>query len=596
MIQAPPTTIGGIIRRIGPGLVLAGSIVGSGELIATTITGAQAGFWLLWLIVIGCVIKVFTQIELGRYAICGAKTTLVAVNEVPGPRMSLHVGDRTARGNWILWFWFLMFLASLGQLGGIVGGVGQALAISWPLSEEGRRYNAELDAQVQHPAKESELRGERAARDKALAAMADADASATEALQLKVSKIDDHIAVIETEITDLIPKVEQYDKKVEFHKKLAEKQAELARYRAAVADDDTSERAAEVRIIMATLQTDVDKELSKLKKGKFTPIYSPNDPYIWSYIIASISAVMLFIGRYKFIEKFVIIMVGTFTVVTILNVVALQFHEAWAVSWDDLVNGFRFQGPKLTVDQKLSGMRPLATALATFGIIGVGASELVAYPYWCLEKGYARFTGPRDQSDAWAERARGWLRVMRWDAWCSMVVYTVATVAFYLLGAAILHRAGLQPSGKDMIRMLGVMYEPVFGATAQYLFLFGAFAVLYSTFFVANAAHTRMATDVLVALKITTLSDRARLRWIRGFAILFPMSCATIYYVFPKPVTLILISGTMQALMLPMLGVAALYFRYKRCDPRLKPNLLWDLMLWLSLVGFMIVALVKLFG
>ncbi len=38
-------------------------------------------------------------------------------------------------------------------------------------------------------------------------------------------------------------------------------------------------------------------------------------------------------------------------------------------------------------------MNPIGTALATFGIIGVGAAELVVYPYWCLEKGYARFTG-----------------------------------------------------------------------------------------------------------------------------------------------------------------------------------------------------------
>ena len=63
MIEEPPTSLFGILRRLGPGLIVAGSIVGSGELIATTKTGAEAGFWLLWLIIIGCVIKVFTQVE-----------------------------------------------------------------------------------------------------------------------------------------------------------------------------------------------------------------------------------------------------------------------------------------------------------------------------------------------------------------------------------------------------------------------------------------------------------------------------------------------------------------------------------------------------
>jgi hypothetical protein len=35
-IQTPPHTVGGILSRLGPGLIIAASIVGSGELIATT--------------------------------------------------------------------------------------------------------------------------------------------------------------------------------------------------------------------------------------------------------------------------------------------------------------------------------------------------------------------------------------------------------------------------------------------------------------------------------------------------------------------------------------------------------------------------------
>ena len=52
-------------RQIGPGIILAGAIVGSGELIVTTSLGAQHGYIFLWLILFSCVIKVFLQIELG---------------------------------------------------------------------------------------------------------------------------------------------------------------------------------------------------------------------------------------------------------------------------------------------------------------------------------------------------------------------------------------------------------------------------------------------------------------------------------------------------------------------------------------------------
>ena len=137
-IKEPPQTIGGILRHLGPGLIIAGSIVGSGELIATTIVGAEAGFWLLWIIIIGCVIKVLTQVEMGRYTISSGKTSLGAMAEVPGPRIK-------GRGNWLTLYWFLMFVFSLGQLGGIVGGVGQALRISAPITEDGRNYNEYLD-------------------------------------------------------------------------------------------------------------------------------------------------------------------------------------------------------------------------------------------------------------------------------------------------------------------------------------------------------------------------------------------------------------------------------------------------------------------
>ena len=114
-VQEPPRTLGGILRRIGPGLVLAGTLVGSGELIATTRTGAEAGFVLLWLIILGCVIKVFVQVELGRHTISTGKTALEALNGVPGPVFSFQAtrGGKRIGANWIVWCWLAMFVANI---------------------------------------------------------------------------------------------------------------------------------------------------------------------------------------------------------------------------------------------------------------------------------------------------------------------------------------------------------------------------------------------------------------------------------------------------------------------------------------------------
>jgi hypothetical protein len=55
-----------------------------------------------------------------------------------------------------------------------------------------------------------------------------------------------------------------------------------------------------------------------------------------------------------------------------------------------------------------------------------------------------------------------------------------------------------------------------------------------------------------------------------------------------NPVTAVLLSGSMQALMLPMLAAAALYFRWQRSDPRIAPRRLWDVMLVLSSIGLLL--------
>jgi hypothetical protein len=61
-----------------------------------------------------------------------------------------------------------------------------------------------------------------------------------------------------------------------------------------------------------------------------------------------------------------------------------------------------------------------------------------------------------------------------------------------------------------------------------------------------------------------------------------------IYFANPKPVSLVMISGLAQAIMLPMLGFAALYYRYYRCDPRLKPGIAWTAFLWISFGGLLL--------
>ena len=66
-------------------MIITSVIVGSGELIVTPKLGASVGFTMLWFIILGCFIKVFVQIELGRFAVADrrAKKSLGGIDNHP---------------------------------------------------------------------------------------------------------------------------------------------------------------------------------------------------------------------------------------------------------------------------------------------------------------------------------------------------------------------------------------------------------------------------------------------------------------------------------------------------------------------------------
>ena len=488
-VSDPPQTLWQSLSYLGPGIILASSIVGSGELIATTIVGAEAGFVLLWLIILGCAIKVAAQIEIGRTTLTWGRTPLDAFNRVPGPRF--------AGLGWIYWAWVLMTALVVVQQGGILAGVAQSLAGGLPITAAGRDWN-----------------------------------------------------------------------------RLHDEAADMFVAEAAVRRRGD---AAEADVIQARLDT-VTREMKAL------PV--PTDETAWAVITGVVTAGLLAIGRYRLIELVSILLVGTFTLVTLLALALLQFDPVWAITSGDIVSGLI-----PTIPPSVGGRSPLVTALATIGIIGVGASELMVYPYWCLEKGYGAAVGPRDDSPAWAARARGWMKVMQLDAWGSMIVYTIVTICFYLLGAATLGRLGLRPAGGEMVRTLGAMYAPVFGEWARGVFLIGAFAVLYSTLFVAAAGNARMVVDGLILAGRLPADDASRAAWSRRLSVAWPLVALCLALLIREPVAMVLASGIAQAIMLAALGVAVLFFRHRDFDPRLTPSRAWDLLLWVCSAGFILLGM-----
>jgi hypothetical protein len=290
----------------------------------------------------------------------------------------------------------------------------------------------------------------------------------------------------------------------------------------------------------------------------------------WVLAFLALTLLLLLSGGYERIEHLAMIKVGLFTMLTFLCSLLLARMPQY-FSWERVAEGFKFQmhGAGLT------------TAVAVFGITGVGATELFMYPYWCIEKGYARFAGRHDASPEWHARAGGWIRVMHVDIFASMLIYTIATVAFYLLGAGVLHGMGLVPAANDMIPVLSNIYTQTLGPWSLWLFYLGAIATLYGTIFAATAAHSRLYADMCQLMGFFGRQDYAtRVRYRDYFVWFLSVLPVVLFLVFQSPVKMVVAGGVAQALMLPVIAVGTLYLRHRRPQKEIAPRRWTTAILW----------------
>ncbi|HEX8059908.1 MAG TPA: Nramp family divalent metal transporter [Cyclobacteriaceae bacterium] len=424
-IKEPPSTLLERFKFLGPGFILSASIVGSGELIATTILGAKAGFVALWVIIFSCLAKVAVQLEFGKHTVLTGERCMQALSHLRGPK------------RWAVWALFVLIGLKIIQLGGMLGGAVVILNMLFPT----------------------------------------------------------------------------------------------------------------------------------------VPIA------VWAVVMGGTIATIIYNGRYKIIEKIALFVICMFTVLTMTSLISLQFTP------------FGFSILSVLDQQKLHiPSEILPYAIGAFGITGVAADEIIAYTYWCLEKGYASYTGPRDNSGAWKVRAEGWIKVMYLDATVAMIIYTVVTVAFYLLGASVLYQRGEVPVGNEVIEALAVIYTVSLGPGIKSVYLIGGFFVLFGAVFSTAGAWSRIFPDIfgqLGWLEFDNLEKRRKV--IKVLAILFPACWVMTYLFIQLPVLMVLFGGLVGSLMLFVVMAGAIHFKYGEVQ-LLPSGKLYTVAFWISLISIFIVG------
>ena len=439
-IQEPPARWRDKFKFLGPGMITSAAVVGSGELLTATTLGAKAGFMLLWLVLVSTFIKVWVQIELGRWSISTGKVAVTGYDEVP-PR----IGKR----GWMAWLVLLMFVQFLTSQAGVI--TASAFAFS-----------------------------------------------------------------------SLVP----------------------------IGPDPYS----------------------------FLSIGT------WVAILVVIAILIHLRNKYAVVEGISTILVFLVTVFAVVMVFAIQGTE---FSWDlgDLADGMRFQ----------IALGSIGVALSMYGLTGVGAGEITAYTYWCVEKGYAAWSGPNDGSEAWAKRARGWISVMKLDAWVSWVVYTVSTAALYMLGAAVLHPQGLEPKGDEVMATISSIFSTNVGQWGAVVFLIGAGTALFKTIIANVPSLGRQVGNTLAVFGAFDWNNRVqRDRWMRVIMIVLPLVWGLFGTVVSSPLALVVFAGILNAIFLMGVAASTVYLSRTQTDPKVKDGKGFTIMLWLSAVAVFFVGVMGL--
>ncbi|MBI2994494.1 MAG: Nramp family divalent metal transporter [Gammaproteobacteria bacterium] len=296
--------------------------------------------------------------------------------------------------------------------------------------------------------------------------------------------------------------------------------------------------------------------------GQAMSLFLPGIDSRWMSALAAIAAsAILYSGSYLRLEWTMLALVAGFTLATVASAIAMQFTE-YGLSWSDVAAGFSFEFPA----------EHLVLALAVYGATGVNSAEISTYGYWCIEKGYAGFVGGDREDPAWLSRARGWIGVLQLDVWVTLAILTCATLPFYLLGAGVLHAAGLRPQGLETVSALSAMFTRTLGGWSLWLFGGAAFCILFSSVVAGFGGISRMVPDYLVEFGFIDRQRLAtRIYWTRGCGAVLPVASLVFYLAIPNPVVLLMVGALMGALLLPVQSGATLWLQRYRMDPHLRP-------------------------
>ena len=286
------------------------------------------------------------------------------------------------------------------------------------------------------------------------------------------------------------------------------------------------------------------------------------DLKVWGMLSGVAGLLFVWFGGYGLFEKVMTACVGVMfvTVVGLAVIVAPDLPALLTGLWPTLPQGSVFY---------------------TLGLIGGvgGTITMAAYGYWMNAKGW---------------RGPGWMSVMRLDNRVAYIVTGVFVVAMLIVGAELLHAAGIALQGGDRgLLDLDQVLRERFGRPISILFLVGFWATSFSSLLGVWQGVSLMFADFIAHVRGHAADSAARgdkSRAFRGYALWLTFPPMALLFI-DRPFGLIVAYGVLGSLFMPFLAGTLLWLlNSSRVPPEWRSGWLSNLMLGAAAVLFAVLA------
>ncbi|WP_028281170.1 Nramp family divalent metal transporter [Arthrobacter sp. H5] len=264
--------------------------------------------------------------------------------------------------------------------------------------------------------------------------------------------------------------------------------------------------------------------------------------WLWAVLSALAGFILVWFGRYGFLEKAMTVLIGVMFITVIGSAVLILANLG-------------------TVAYSFAPSVPEGSFVRILGIIGGvgGTITLTCYSYWIHSKGW---------------KGKQWIPMMRFDITSAFIITGIFAIAILIIAAELLFGTGTTIEGNDGLLGLADAYGERFGEAARWALLIGIWAAIFTSILGPWHGISYLFADFVRILRDSKRHETSSHESISEKDTSFRIYLAWMTFppmlllLFQQPLAVVLVYGVLGAVFMPLLSVGLLYLlNSKRVEP-----------------------------